>query len=99
MENDAENNKIPSRLLIPRILIFVNKERATRALCFIIHVIVVIIGCDEENKNKKRKKIKSSPEENIMNYTISEKYNEVNHRWTLTYAEFSELINSLKTGS
>jgi len=61
MENDAENNKIPSRLLIPRILIFVNKERATRALRFIIHVIVVIIGCDEENKNKKRKKKSNLP--------------------------------------
>ena len=57
MENDAENDRIPSRLLIPRILIFVNKERATRALCFIIHVIVVIIGCDEENKKRKEKKI------------------------------------------
>ena len=94
MENDAENDRIPSRLLIPRILIFVNKERATRALCFIIHVIVVIIGCDEENKKRKEKK--SSPEEKIKNYAISEKYNEANHRWTLRYVGLSELLNSLE---
>ena len=56
MENDAENDKIPSRLLIPRILIFVNKVRATRALCFIIHAMAVIIGCDEENKKREKKK-------------------------------------------
>lgn len=96
MENDAENDRIPSRLLIPRILIFVNKERATRALCFIIHAMVVIIGCDEENKKREKKKIKSSLEEKIKNYAISEKYNEANHRWTLRYVGLSELLNSLE---
>jgi len=63
----------------------VNKERATLAFCFIIHVIVVIIGRDKENENKKINKksnLKKSP---------GRKSNEANPRRTSTNAGFNNL--------